>query len=107
MNVYQESTGVYFEHLGHATISNTAWTLIVYVPIHTIHDETSNLEQYVQYIDQTCSRMTVRNWTACRHFGGIMAHKLRQIRNTRQLLSDTAQREDGNRKQKRDFLFRG
>jgi len=76
MNVYQESPGIYFEHLGHATLSNTACTLIVYVPMHTIDDEISNLEQYVQYIDQNCSRM-VRNWTACRHFGDIMAHKLR------------------------------
>ena len=98
MNVYQESRGVYFEHLRHTTLSNRAWTVIVHVPIHTIDDETSNLEQYVLYIDQTRSRMIVRNWTACRHFGDIMAHKLRQIRNTRQLLSDIAQREDGNKK---------
>ena len=85
MNVYQESHGVYFEHLGHATLSNTAWTIIVYVPMHAIDDETSNLEQYVHYIDQTCFRMTVRNWTAYSHFGDTMAYKLRQIRNTRQL----------------------
>jgi len=82
MNVYPESPDVYFEHLGHATLSNTAWTIIVYVRMHTIDGETSNLEQYVQYIDQTCCRMIVRNWTACSHFGDIMAHKLRQIRNT-------------------------
>ena len=76
MNVYQELPGVNFEHLGHATLSNTAWTIIVDVPMHTIYDETSNLKQYVQYIDKTCSRMIVRNWTACRHFRDIMAHKL-------------------------------
>jgi len=33
-----------------------------------------------------------------------MAHKLRKIRNTRQLLSDIAQREDGNRRQKRGLF---
>ena len=33
-----------------------------------------------------------------------MAHKLRQIRNTRQLLSDISHREDGNRKQKRGLF---
>ena len=54
MNVYQELHGVYFEHLGHATLSNRAWTIIVYVPLHTIDDETSSLEHYVQYIDKTC-----------------------------------------------------
>jgi len=27
--VYQESPGVYFEHLGHVTLSHTSWTLVV------------------------------------------------------------------------------
>jgi hypothetical protein len=48
--------------------------------------------------------MIVRNWTACSHFGDIMAHKLQQIRNTRQLLSDLAQKEDGNRRHKRGLF---
>ena len=73
--------------------------------MHTVDDETTNLEQYVQYIDKTCSRMIVRNWTACSHFGDIMAHKLRRISNTRQLLSDNARREDGNRREKRGFFY--
>ena len=47
MNAYQGSPGVYFEHLDHANLSNTAWTIIVYVPLHTKDDETSSLEQYV------------------------------------------------------------
>jgi hypothetical protein len=51
MNVYKESLGVYFENLGHATLSNTAWTIIMYVPMQTIDNETFNLEQCVQYID--------------------------------------------------------
>ena len=54
------------------SLSHTTSTIIVYVPLNTIDDEMSNLEQYVQYIDQTCARMIVRNWTACRHFGDIM-----------------------------------
>jgi hypothetical protein len=33
MTVYRESPGVYFEELGHATLSTTAWTIVVYVPI--------------------------------------------------------------------------
>jgi hypothetical protein len=33
-----------------------------------------------------------------------MAHKLQQIRNTKQLLSDTAQREDGNNRHKRGLF---
>ena len=97
INVYQESPGVYFEHLGHATLSNTPWTIVAYVPLHTVDGETASLEQYVQYLDKTCFGMIVRNWTACSHFGDIMAYKLRQIRKTRELLSDITQREDGNR----------
>jgi hypothetical protein len=43
MDVYKKSPGIYFENLGHATLSNTAWTIIVYVPMQTIDTETSNL----------------------------------------------------------------
>ena len=100
MNVYRVSPGVYFEDLGHATLSNTAWTIVVYVPVQTTDSETSNLEQYVHYIDRICSRMIVKNWTACSHFGDIMAHKLQQI-NTQQL-SDIAQGEKGTGDTKED-----
>ena len=48
--------------------------------------------------------MIVRNWTACSHFSDIMAYKLRQIRNTRQLLSDIAQKEGGNNRLKRGLF---
>jgi len=98
MDVYEESPGVYFENLGHVTLSHMAWTIIVYVPLHTVDDEASHLEKYVQYIDKTCSRMFVRNWSACSHFGDIMAHKLRQIRTTRQLLVDIVQTKEENRR---------
>jgi hypothetical protein len=80
MEVYQESPGVYFEHLGHVTLSHTSWTLVLYVPLYSIDNETFNLEQYVRYIERTCSRMAVRNWTACHYFGGIMDYKLRHIK---------------------------
>jgi len=46
MDVYQESPGVYFEHLSQVTLSHTAWTIIVYVPLHAVDDEASNLEPY-------------------------------------------------------------
>ena len=58
-----------------------------------IDNKTLNFEQYVQYIDTTCYRMIVRNSTACSHFSDIMAHKLQQIRHTRQLLADVVRRE--------------
>ena len=104
MDAYQGAPGVYFEHLGHATLSHTAWTIIVYVPLYTIDDATFNLEQYVQYIDQTCTKMTVRNWTACMHFGDIMTHRLRHIKNTRQLLVDITQTKDGSKRPTRGLF---
>ena len=91
INVHRESPGVYFENLGHATLSNTAWTIVVYAPIQITDSETSHLEQYVHYI---CSRMIIKNWTACSHFGDIMIHKLQQIKNTQRLLYDVAQGGD-------------
>jgi hypothetical protein len=48
--------------------------------------------------------MIVKNWTACSHFGDIVAYKLRQIRETRQLLFDIAQREEGSRRQPRGLF---
>jgi hypothetical protein len=108
MTEYSSLPGIYFEQLGHATLSNTKWTIIVYVPIAPIDYETFNLEQYVKYIDETCSRMIVRNWTACNHFGKIMVQKLQQIRNTRKLLFAIAQGDAGIIKQKRGlFNFMG
>ena len=79
---YQESPRVYFEDLGHATLSTTAWTIIVYVPLQITTNKTTALEQYANYIDGTCARLTVRNWTACSHFGDTIQHRLQQIRNT-------------------------
>jgi len=45
--------------------------------------------------------MIVKNWTACSHFGDIMAHKLQEIRNTRQMLSDVTHGGEGDRRLKR------
>jgi hypothetical protein len=104
MNIYRESPGVYFEDLGHATLSNTAWIIVVYVPIQTTDSETSDLEQHVHYIDRTCSRTIVKNWTACSNFSDIMAHKPQQIRKTQQLLSDIAQGGEGGRRHKRGLF---
>jgi len=32
MDVYQESPGVYFEHLVHVTLSHTSWTILYMFP---------------------------------------------------------------------------
>jgi len=56
LNPYQESPGVYFEDLGHTTLSTTTWTIIVYVPLQTT-SETTDLERYAHYIDGTCSKL--------------------------------------------------
>ena len=66
--------------LGHATLSNTAWAIVVYAPIQITDSETSHLEQYAHYIDKICSRMITKNWTACNHLSDITTHKLQQIK---------------------------
>jgi len=104
MEVYQESTGVYFEHLGHVTLSHTSWTIIVYVLLSFIDKEMFNLEQYVRYKEETCSKMIVRNWTVCNHFGEIMAYKLRHIKTTRQLLFEIVQVKNENSRQARGLF---
>jgi hypothetical protein len=79
---YQESPDVYFEDLGHTTLSTTAWTIVVYIPMQMTTSETTDLERYAHYIEGTCSRLTVRNWTACSHFGDKINRRLQQIRDT-------------------------
>jgi hypothetical protein len=76
LSPYQESPGVYFEDLGHATLSTTAWTIVEYVPMQMTTRDTTDPERDVHYIDRTCSRMIVKNWTACSHFGDTMKHRL-------------------------------
>lgn len=56
---YNKSPGVCLEHLGHASLYNTVWTIIVYAPIEPIDNETTGLERYVQYIEATCSRIII------------------------------------------------
>jgi len=104
MNVYRQSPGVYFENRGHATLSNTAWAIVVYDPIQITDSETSHLEQSVHYIDKICSRMIIKNWTECSHFAYIMTHKLQQIKNTQRLLYDIAQGGEGDRRHKRGLF---
>ena len=84
LSPYQESPGVYFEDLGHATFSTTMWTIIVYVTLK-MTSETTDLERYAHNIDGMCSRLTIRNWTACSHFGDTMDRRLQQIRKTQRL----------------------
>ena len=104
LSVYQESPGVYFEDLGYATLSTTAWTVVVYVCIPMTTSETTDLERYARYIDRACSRLIVRNCTACNHFGDTMTRRLQQIRNTQKLLSDIAQRGEDDKRCKRGLF---
>jgi len=70
--------------------------------------ETTDLERYVDYIDRTCSRLTVKNWTACSHFCDTISRRLQQIRNTQRLLSGTEQKgEDSGRYKRGLFNFVG
>jgi hypothetical protein len=132
---YRDLPGVYFEHLGRATLSNTVWTIIqsaaeivkhfkmlflfiisslflphpvVYAQMQPTDEETTGLERYVQYIEATCSRITIRNWTACSHFSESMTYRLQRIRPTRQSLVDVVQKGyESVRSKRRLFNFVG
>jgi len=89
-----KSPGVYFEDLKHATLSPTAWTIIVYVLLQMKTSETTDIERYAHYIDGTCARLTVRNWTACSHFGDTIhvgCNRLETHRDCRLILSETGE----------------
>jgi hypothetical protein len=108
LNPYQDSPVVYFEDLGHATLSTTSWTIKMYVPLQMTTSETTDLEHYVNYIDRTCYRLIVKNWTACSHFGDTMDRRLQQIRKTQKLLSGIVQKgEDSGRYKRGLFNFVG
>ena len=77
---------------------------MVYAPIPMTTSETTNLEHHVYYIDRTCSRLIVKNWTAYSHFGDTMDRRLQQIRNTRKLLLDIAQRRQSDKRRKRGLF---
>jgi len=104
LSPYQESPGVYFEDLGHATLSTTTWTIIVYIPLQATASETTDLERYARYIDGTCSKLTVRNWTACSHFGDTINRRLQQIRSAQRLLSDIVQNKEDDKRHRRGLF---
>ena len=101
---YQESPGVYFEDVGQATLSTTAWTIIMYVSLQITTSETTDLEWYANYIDGTCARLTVQNWTACSHFGDTIHRRLQQIRNMQRLLSDIVKDGEDYKRNKRGLF---
>jgi len=68
LNAYQETPGVYFEDLGHVTLSTTTCTIVVYVPIQITGSEIISLQQYAQHIDSTCDKLAVKRWTTCSYF---------------------------------------
>ena len=104
LNAYQETPGVYFEDLGHVTLSTTTWTIVVYVPVQMTGSEIISLQQYAQYIDSTCAKLTVKRWTTCSYFSETMDSKLRQIRNTQKLLFDIVQESEKDKRQRRGLF---
>ena len=76
-------------------------------PIQLIDNETTGLERYVQYIEATCSRIIIGNWTACSYFSESMTYRLQHIRRTTQLLADVQRRDEIVRSKRGLFNFVG
>jgi hypothetical protein len=108
LSVYQETPGIYFEDLGHVTLSTTTWTILVYVPVQMAGSEIISLELYTHYIDGICAKLAVKRWTACNYFSELMTSKLQQIRNTQKLLFDIVQERESEERHRRGlFNFTG
>ena len=108
LSIYQETPGVYFEDLGHVTLSTTTWTILVYVPVQMTGSEIISLEHYAHYIDGICAKLSVKRWTACNYFSELMTSKLQQIRTNQKLLFDIVQeRESEERRRRGLFNFIG
>jgi hypothetical protein len=102
------SPGIYFENMGQATLYNTEWKTIVYIPWKPSTNQIVTLEQYDMYISKLCSAAEIRNWTECIHFGDMASDKLQQLRTTKNLLIEMIDRKtDGRRVRRGVFNFVG
>ena len=68
LSIYQETPGIYFEDLGHVTLTTTTWTILVYVPVQMTGSEIISLEQNAHYIGGICAKLAVKRWTECSYF---------------------------------------
>ncbi|KDR16722.1 hypothetical protein L798_09562 [Zootermopsis nevadensis] len=85
---YDESPGVYYEHLGEATFYNTEWKTVVYVNLKQTDSETDLLGQYINYVNKLCHATEIQNSTDCHHFYTIAKDRFRQVRGSEKVLKE-------------------
>ncbi|GFG35595.1 hypothetical protein Cfor_00315 [Coptotermes formosanus] len=104
---YDESSGVYFQKKGQATLYDTEWKTIVYVPLKPTTNQTDALDKYISYINKLCNEVEIRNWTECNHFEDTAKNKLQQVKSTEVLRDITDFKENGKRAKRGVFNFIG
>jgi hypothetical protein len=85
---YDESPGVYYEHLGEATLYNTEWKTVVYVNLKQTESDTNILGQYIDHVNKLCHSSEIQNWTDCNHFYTITKDRFKQVRGSENLLRE-------------------
>jgi hypothetical protein len=85
---YDESPGLYYEHLGETTLYNTEWKTVVYVSLEQTDSKTNQLGQYIEHVNRLCHATEVQNWTDCSHFYTISRGRFNQIKSSEKLLRE-------------------
>lgn len=86
---YDESPGIYYGNKGQANLYNTEWkTVVVYVNIRKMNNQSNSLDQYIKHIVKLCQEIEAHNLTDCDHFQDTAQDKLLQIRRSEDLLNE-------------------
>ena len=101
---FAKSPGIYYENLGKAVLYSTTWKTVVYLPLKTVTNQLDTLNSYVDYVNQPCSTVELRSWTACNHLDQLTLTKLRQVRESERLIASTVGRRDMEGRKKRGLF---
>jgi hypothetical protein len=85
---YDESPGLYYEHLGETALYNTEWKTVVYVDLKDSDSQTEQLGQYIDYVNRMCQATEIQNWTDCNHFSSLSRDRFRQLQATEKILNE-------------------
>ena len=101
---FAKSPGIYYKNLGKAVLYGTAWKTVVYLPLETVTNQLVTTDSYVEYVNQLCSKVHLRSWTACNHLDELTSTKLCQVQESERLIASTAGRRDEESTKKRGLF---
>lgn len=102
---FAKSPDIYYENLGKAVLYSTTWKTVVYFPLKTVTYQLGTLNSYVDYVNQQCSKIELRNCTASNHLDEITLTKLQQVRESEKLIDSIVGRRDMEGRKKRGLFY--